>query len=150
MDPQQVEHVAQAADDQRADHGHGHGAPAAGQIHPANDAGGDGVQLVGVTLGRVDGVQLGRQQQAGHCGAEAGEAEHEELQPGGAEALLAQHGLVAAQGVDVAAERREALDEEAQPQEGQQQQVGQRNAADRAVADEHEALGEAADRAARH
>ena len=84
MNPEQVEHVAQAPDDQCADNGHGHGAAPASEIHAADDAGGDGVQLVCVTLCRVDGIQLRRQQQARHGGAEAGETEHEELQPGGA------------------------------------------------------------------
>ena len=96
MNPEQVEHVAQAPYDQRAANGHGHGAPAASEIHPADDARGDGVQLVGVTLSGVDGVQLSRQKQAGHCGAEAGETEHEELQSGGAEALLAEMWLPSA------------------------------------------------------
>ena len=138
MNPQQVERVAQAAYDQRANNSHGYGAPAARQIHAADDASGDGVQLVGVALSRVDGVQLSRQQQAGHRGAEAGETEHEELQPGGAEALLAEYGLIAAQRVNVVAERREALNEKAQRQESQQQQVGQGDAAKRAVANEYE------------
>src|SRR5580698_3218862 len=64
MNPEQVEHVAQAPYDQCADNGHGHGAAPASEIHATDDAGGDGVQLVCVTLCGVDGVQLGRQQQA--------------------------------------------------------------------------------------
>lgn len=148
MNPEQVEHVAQAPYDQRANNGHGHGAAPASEIHAADDAGGDGVELVCVTLRGVDGVQLGGQQQARHGGAEAGETEHEELQPGGAEAFLAQYGFVAAERIDVVAERREALNEKAQREESQQQQVGQGDAAKRAVANEYEALGEAADRAA--
>lgn len=141
MNSEQIKHVAQAPDDQCAHNGHRHGAAPASEIHAADDAGGDGVQLVCVTLCGVDGVQLGRQQQPRHGGAEAGETEHEELQSGGAETLLAQHGFVAAERVDVVAERREALNEKAQREERQQQQVGQGDAAKRAVADEYKALG---------
>ena len=64
MNPQEVKHISQRANDKSARHGQSHPPLTSGKADPADHAGGDRVQEIGFTLDGVDGVQLRAEQNA--------------------------------------------------------------------------------------
>ena len=104
LDVAQAEDVVENAQRQGADHRPDDGADAAGEARAADDDGGDGVELVAVAVDVAALVDQRRVQQRRQPGEQPGDQEDDEPDPVDVDAGEASRRVVAADGVDVAAE----------------------------------------------
>jgi hypothetical protein len=137
MNPQEVEHISQRADDQSARDCQSHAARTSGKTDPADHARGDRVQEIGLALDGVNGVQLRAEQNACDGGTKPRKRIDEKFQPVDVDSLLPHDGLIATEGIDAIPCRSELGDEDPDSHHHDQEKVRDRDAEDGSIAKEH-------------